>query len=890
MMAALSAGVILAAAAFSLASAPVQAATTMTTLSGDVLPGLASATDLGATPSGTRVEVVIAFNQPDQAAEQAAYKAMYTKGNANYHHFLTPAQFAAEFGVSASDYSAVQSWATAQGLSVVLAPTDHLSLTLAGTPAQVDSTFSVSLDNFSSHGLTFYANTNNPTVPANMGILSVIGLNSFLRSVTNNHLPSASAEHGTVAEVQPAQGTCEPDVCVGLTTPQDLWSIYDQPGVDLTKEGPNDNFGEGQQMAVFGEGQTAGPLSDLRIFESLNGLPQIPIKVVLTDGPNADYSDTSGSEEWDIDSQSSTGMSPNALDEVWYFGASLTDASVLTAMTTWTNDPNGPLQANASYGECEYSVAGSTAGVSAGQAFQEASENNLMEANMEGRTLFSSAGDTGSSCPILPADTNGVAPQGYPQPNYPADSPHAVDVGGTVLYGNGATPPTRVLEYAWTFTGGGGSWDFPEPSYQDGVSTVDLPCGPAIDGGYGSGTCRGVPDVAAQSGDIQSNGYAIVAAGTPDSQGAGTSLASPLWMGMWTRVQSAAPAVTVDGNATYPGLGFANFTFYSIGTNTGEDPTAFFDIGGTTDSEPSGNGYFSALPRSAVDPSGWDYVSGFGSPDITQIAKDADGGNTAPSDDVLPVYGGGGTGSTPATVAACYPLFIAPPGGDDFEGNSGGNPQMDVIQGDMHISPNGQTLEAILTIENMSSSPASAEAGAPTSTSNEYYMKWSYTPPGSTTTTAYFANAEVDAGTGTVTYSDGTVTGNSYAPTNTDDTGKIVDGADGTVEIDVPLSHVGSPTTGDLLVGPAGATFAEVGVPGAGGLLEAVDSAGPGYNYTIGEYCGATGQPGTSGGTPPAGQVPQVPWAPLLPLAGLGLLFASSYGLRRLRRFQTKNG
>jgi subtilase family serine protease len=879
----------LTAAAFSLASAPVQAAMTMTTLSGDVLPGLASASNLGATPSSTRVEVVIAFSQPDQAAEQAAYNAMYAKGNAAYHHFLTPAEFGAEFGVPASSYSTVQSWATAQGLSVVLAPSDHLSLTLAGTPAQVESTFSVTLDNFSSHGLTFYANTNNPTVPANLGIFGVIGLNNFLRSVTDNHLPSASDEHGTVAEVQPAQGTCEPDVCVGLTTPQDLWSIYDLPGDDLTKEGPDDNFGEGQQMAVFGEGQTSGPLSDLRIFESLNGLPQIPIKVVLTDGPNADYSDTSGSEEWDIDSQSSTGMSPNALDEVWYFGSSLTDASVLTAMTTWTNDPDGPLQANASYGECEYSVAGSAAGVSAGQAYQEASENNLMEANMEGRTLFSSAGDTGSSCPILPADTNGVAPQGYPQPNYPADSPHAVDVGGTVLYGNGATPAARVLEYAWTFTGGGGSWDFAEPSYQDGVSTVTLPCGPAADGGYGSGICRGVPDVAAQSGDIQSNGYAIVAAGTPDSQGAGTSLASPLWMGMWTRVQSAAPEVTVDGDATYPGLGFANFTLYSIGTNTSEDPTAFFDIGGTTDSEPSGNGYFTALPRSAADPSGWDYVSGFGSPDITQIAKDADGGNTAPTDDVLPVYSnGGGTASTPATVAACYPLFTAPPGGDDFEGNSGGNPQMDVIQGDMHLSSNGETLEAILTIEDMSSTPASAEGGVPTSTANEYYMKWSYTPPGSTTTTAYFANAEVDAGTGTVTYSDGTVSGSDYDPTNTDDTGSIVDGADGTVEIDVPLSHIGSPATGDLLVGPAAATFAEIGAPDAGGLLEAVDSAGPGYNYTLGEYCGATGQPGTSGGTPPAGQVPQVPWAPLLPLAGLGVLFASSYGLRRLRRFQAK--
>ena len=38
----------------------------------------------------------------------------------------------------------------------------------------------------------------------------------------------------------------------------------------------------------------------------------------------------------------------------------------------------------------------------------------LEQAVIEGRTLFSSTGDTGSSCPSLPVSTNGLATQGYP--------------------------------------------------------------------------------------------------------------------------------------------------------------------------------------------------------------------------------------------------------------------------------------------------------------------------------------------------------------------------------------------------------------------------------------------------------------------------------------------
>src|SRR5207253_2245397 len=104
----------------------------------------------------------------------------------------------------------------------------------------------------------------------------------------------------------------------------------------------------------------------------------------------------------------------------------------------------------------------------------------LKQAAIEGRTLFSSTGDTGASCPIVGVPvlgtTNGVAAHAYPPHNYPSASPHPVADGPTV-----------------------------------------------------------------RSGDVgTNNGMLITDDNGADQQGAGTSLSSPLWLGFWTRVQAAA--------------------------------------------------------------------------------------------------------------------------------------------------------------------------------------------------------------------------------------------------------------------------------------------------------------------------------------------------------------
>jgi subtilase family serine protease len=116
--------------------------------------------------------------------------------------------------------------------------------------------------------------------------------------------------------------------------------------------------------------------------------------------------------------------------------------------------------------------------------------------------------------------------------------------------------------------------------------------------------------VSAQSGDISGNGYNIVTHGTfTHGAGAGTSLSSPLWAGMWARIQSAS--------TNSDGLGFANNAIYQLANNPTNYRRDFFDIT-TTDPRtglPSANGLYPTLP-------GWDYVTGFGTPRVSGLICD----------------------------------------------------------------------------------------------------------------------------------------------------------------------------------------------------------------------------------------------------------------------------
>jgi len=574
----------------------------------DVLPGLARLQATGNPSSASEMEVGLAL-QSRTADEERYYRALYDPSSSYYHRFLTPAQVGQRFGPDRSATAAVSAWLTSRGLAVdqVAAAGDWVAA--HGPTAVVERAFQVRELSYHLNGIDFVANDRGPVVPAAGRVYSVVGLNSLqhfgLPAGATAPLDPSMSDHG------PAGAKQGPNV--GTTTPADLWSVYQQP--------PQWN-GQGQGVAVIGEGRTAAVIRDLRLFERHFNLPQVPVVVHCVQGGSCG-TDSTGDPEWDIDMQASTGMAPGVSSLHLYFSKTLADQDLDQGFIAWISDPNGPLQASASEGVCEQTPLNPVwegplgivninsdpslpAGLALGDLQEPVLDQQLRHAGVEGRTLFASSGDTGFTCGavILPGVSagNGVLYNGLPSVDYPAASPYAVAVGGTVLYTAG-DPAQRYAEYGWNF-GGGGTADFePAPPFQYADRHVVGRCLASPDGSpAGTGQrCRGVPDVAAQSGDVISNGYVVYAAGAP-SQGGGTSLSSPLWMGMWARIQSAARP---GGN------GFADWSLYRVGDDPVAHAQGFYDV------LVGDNGY-PATP-------GWDYVTGFGTPRVEGLIHLIDG-------------------------------------------------------------------------------------------------------------------------------------------------------------------------------------------------------------------------------------------------------------------------
>ena len=801
-----------------------------------VLGGLARARYLGAAPAGTRRTVGIFLDRPDPAGEQSLYNALYDPASPLFHHFLTPAQFSAEFGVPRAESQAVRQWLRSGGLRITSVTAAGDYLTVVGTTSQLDRVFQVHIGRYRLGATSFSANDRAPRVPSGLPIEAVVGLDSLHRftpadagrpglsaptlpgaptvpgvagpgagssvpapSAPVPHAPTkpplAAATHpasGAATVVGAAGGVAQGGSFAGILKPSDLWGVYDMPA---------DDRGQGQAAGMFGEGDPSATITNLRLFEQHYGLPKVPVRVVQAEGgPASAYGDNAGNIEWYLDTQAITGMAPNLARIDLYFAKSLFDADVYAEIARWANDPKGPAQMNASFGECETDPTNPVTGPLAQQPYgtelgddlevQLGGEQVLRQATLEGRTLFAATGDTGSGCPELAAPVvgagNGLAIQPVPDVGYPAASDYAVAVGGTVVTVGDPPRTQRQSEVSWTFTGGGASHYIAEPSFQKDVAAVSRTCWSKPDGSSYSGTqiCRGIPDVADLSGNVTGNGYSIYIDGNLSSEG-GTSLSSPLMVGMWTRIQAAA------ASARMKNLGFADPTLYAAART----PGTFYDV--TQAETPLGNGAYQPA-------AGWDYTSGLGAPDVSRLIA-------AIVKHPRPLSGATQLGG-PRSV--CTATLTSPAGNatDPVDVQLGNDPGLDLTSVSLHASRTQVT--ATLT------GPAVTALNPPTATAGrDLYLLWSWAAPGKTPV-EWFLDAHVDnAGLVTVTSGQSSASAPDAAYQYTPDasTAATYSLSGSTLTVRAPLSEVGSPPVGALLSYPFAVVQEDVGNPNAAG-------------------------------------------------------------------------
>jgi pseudomonalisin len=802
------------------------------------LAGISKATDLGAAPAGTTMTIGVSIAGPDAAGESTLQKEMYEKGSPEYHDFLTVKQFQQRFGVTASATSEVKRYLTAAGLSISRVEPGGAYILATGSVTQLGKLFHLTISRYSSQGKTFLANNVAPSVPVSLPIDSILGLNTLqkvsLASLTNHQdaqvtqlrrLQRAKRASAARAFVAHANRTAKAVPGVGIQagdeqtyTPQELWGIYNMPGATslpsasgLTTasslESSTDALGQGQTIGIFGEGETSSVVNNLRLFEGAAGLPKVSTRTIETEGtPDNAYGDNTGAIEWYLDSQSSTGMAPDVKQVDFYFSKTLYDNDILTDFADWANDSNGPKQVNASFGECEANptnvVTGPLSqqpyGTELGDELEASLEPVLEQATMEGRTLFSAAGDTGSGCPevVIPVAgaANGLADQPVPIVGYPCASAYDVCVGGTVVSSPGTTYATgsnqRTAETNWAEGGGGSSQFITAPSFQSKVANVDHDCLSTADGSTVYTTnaplCRGVPDVGDLSGNSTGDGYFIYIDGEPSSEG-GTSLASPLMMGQWARIQSAAASST----QTAGGLGYADPLIYSTAASAdscaaapcgGQYGSDFYDV--TASELGTGNGVYRPGP-------GWDYASGWGSLNVSNFMQTVDGETTSPT-----AYTG--TEATAATV--CQASMNSPTDNatDNIEVQLGNEPGADITNATL-TSTSASTITATITVPQLSQGPPADATGL------DFRVGWLYNG-------LWYYGEAVESKTKTFTFEDGNTgpymtngvpNDGSYTESSPDGATGSVDSTGTIITITIPTADVGSPGAGALLTDPS---------------------------------------------------------------------------------------
>ncbi|MCY0876810.1 MAG: S53 family peptidase [Firmicutes bacterium] len=499
-----------------------------------------NATNLGALSASAPVQVVLGLKLHNQQEMDTYIQDISTQGNALFGESLTPAEFTADYAPTSDQVDAVTSYLTSQGFTNISVSSNNLLITANGTAAQAESAFNTVLDQFSQDGQTVYANTTPAEIPTSLSgtVAAVLGLNDAAR-MTPPIVKATGTSTSTSLPNYPAS-----------YNPQNFWQAYDVG---------NTPTGSGTSIAIMAEGDLTQVVKDLRLEEAANNLPQVPYTIVPV---GIASNDTSGADEWDLDTQYSTGMAGTVSHLYIYDTTSLTDSDTAREFNAFASQDVAKA-GSASFGECEFDPYLDGAMLVDDEIFAEAAA--------QGQTTFASAGDTGGFCAVAP--TNGV-PAGAPDVNYPASSPYVVAVGGTTLITN--SNGSYDEELAWTAGGGGTSYFESAPYWQSGIVPETTEVG------------KGLPDIAMDADP--NSGANVWVDGTPEVVG-GTSLSSPLSLGVWARLESA------HGNQ----LGFASPLLYGVYGSDGFHDIILGD-----------SGPYPATP-------GWDFATGLGTFDVSNM-------------------------------------------------------------------------------------------------------------------------------------------------------------------------------------------------------------------------------------------------------------------------------
>jgi subtilase family serine protease len=555
------------------------------------------------------------------AAEKAFALSLATKGSANYHQFLSAAQFTARFAPTGAAVQAVRAWLVSSGLKVASVQSDHRYISVTGTVAAAQRAFGTTVNTYRHNGEVVSAQSTALSAPSDVvgDVLAVSGLDTSTHLVKPANIPPSSGfrnarpcstYYGQLTAKYQADFSTPLPKFNGKYLPYAICG-YTGPFFRAAYEQNNSLDGSGVTVAITDAYASPTIVQDAKKYSGRNGdgsyAPgQLTQSNSSTVGNFAQCDPSGWYGEETLDVEAVHAMAPGA--NIRYYGArSCLDNDLLDSLARVVDEDTASIVTN-SWGEPEEGETSDTVA---------AYEQVFLQGAIQGITFMFSSGDNGDE----------LQNTGVRQADYPTSDPYVTSVGGTstAIDGNGnlvgqtgwGTEKYALGNGTWNFlffqygAGGGYSHLFNKPSYQSS----------AVPGAY-----RGVPDVAM---DADPTTGMLIGQTQAFPEGVhydeyrigGTSLASPLFAGM--------TALTLENGGTRAGL--LNPVIYGVA-----GPDTFNDV----KSNPLGGGNVRVDNANGVDASdglvysvrsfnqdsslfvkpGWDDVTGVGSPNVGWLA------------------------------------------------------------------------------------------------------------------------------------------------------------------------------------------------------------------------------------------------------------------------------
>jgi subtilase family serine protease len=564
------------------------AASGRTVLAGTKPTWVGPVAQAGTVPSGQTVSAKV-WLAPNNATTLASLaKSVTNPASAQYRHYLTHSQYVSQFAPTAAQVTAIKSWLTSAGLKVKSVGPDNHYVAVTGAASKVTVAFGSQLGLFNVNGKQVQAPTSDLSVPSTVAssVYAVTGLTPVGHIVKTSDLgapdgfvnatPCSSYYGEKMATTLPKyHGVTLPYTPCGYI-PSQYRSAYGITASGLT--------GAGQTVAITDAFDASTLLADANQYATRHGDPafstgQFSNRSTPEPQPaDADYSRVAdcGGNGWygeqTLDVEAVHAMATGA--KVDYYGArSCYDDDFMAALSQVVADNDASIVTN-SWGQPTFVVIGGVLYITIDPELVAAYESIFEQGAVQGIGFYFSSGDNGDDYDAY----------GYTHPDYPAGDPWVTAVGGTSLGidSSGA----RTFETGWGTSkwvisnsswvqlipfqygaGGGFSQIFPEPDYQNLITTNPT-------GG------RAVPDIAMDAdpttgmlvGETQNFALSSVFGPAGVHYGeyriGGTSLASPLMAGVQAALQQGSGSR----------IGFANPLIYSLKASE-HNASIYFDPG-----------------------------------------------------------------------------------------------------------------------------------------------------------------------------------------------------------------------------------------------------------------------------------------------------------------------